>query len=132
MWQWFPPRPWFLVQVEDFLNPRTELSGFHVCIDKGTFDAISLNPDRAAEKRKQYVGALSRVLGVKGFFLITSCNWTTEELLNEFREGNWLCCSSTCFLRLKAPDPAFRWCCSVSLSHSWELPAFLPLVTLVL
>ncbi|XP_054585130.1 EEF1A lysine methyltransferase 2 isoform X3 [Eptesicus fuscus] len=74
------------LKVEDFLNPRTELSGFHVCIDKGTFDAISLNPDHAAEKRKQYVSSLSRVLGVKGFFLITSCNWTTEELLNEFRE----------------------------------------------
>ncbi|XP_014649546.1 PREDICTED: protein-lysine N-methyltransferase METTL10 isoform X2 [Ceratotherium simum simum] len=54
---------------------------------KGTFDAISLNPDNAIEKRKQYVKSLSRVLKVKGFFLITSCNWTKEELLNEFSEG---------------------------------------------
>nr|XP_044605037.1 EEF1A lysine methyltransferase 2 isoform X2 [Equus asinus] len=54
---------------------------------KGTFDAISLNPDNALEKRKQYVKSLSRVLKVKGFFLITSCNWTKEELLNEFSEG---------------------------------------------
>ncbi|XP_074229536.1 EEF1A lysine methyltransferase 2 isoform X3 [Camelus bactrianus] len=78
----------FLVElVEDFLNPSTELSGFHICIDKGTFDAISLNPDNAVEKRKQYVKSLSRVLKVKGFFLITSCNWTKEELLNEFSEG---------------------------------------------
>ncbi|XP_024903275.1 EEF1A lysine methyltransferase 2 isoform X2 [Pteropus alecto] len=78
----------FLVElVEDFLNLSTKLSGFHVCIDKGTFDAISLNPDGAAEKRKQYVKSLSRVLNVKGFFLITSCNWTKEELLDEFSEG---------------------------------------------
>ncbi|KAM9052519.1 EEF1A lysine methyltransferase 2 isoform 2-T2 [Megaptera novaeangliae] len=78
----------FLVElVEDFLNPSTKLSGFHICIDKGTFDAISLNPDNAIEKRKQYVKSLSRVLKVKGFFLITSCNWTKEELLNEFSEG---------------------------------------------
>ncbi|XP_069422943.1 EEF1A lysine methyltransferase 2 isoform X1 [Ovis canadensis] len=75
------------LKVEDFLDPSTKLSGFHICIDKGTFDAISLNPDNAIEKRKQYVESLSRVLKVKGFFLITSCNWTKEELLDEFSEG---------------------------------------------
>ncbi|XP_051001414.1 EEF1A lysine methyltransferase 2 isoform X1 [Acomys russatus] len=75
------------LKVEDFLNLSTKLSGFHVCIDKGTFDAISLNPDNAVEKRKQYVMSLSRVLEVKGFFLITSCNWTKSELLDVFREG---------------------------------------------
>ncbi|XP_036121165.1 EEF1A lysine methyltransferase 2 [Molossus molossus] len=75
------------LKVEDFLNLSTELSGFHICIDKGTFDAISLSPDNAVEKRKQYVRSLSRVLKAKGFFLITSCNWTKEELLNEFSEG---------------------------------------------
>ncbi|XP_042763986.1 EEF1A lysine methyltransferase 2 isoform X4 [Panthera pardus] len=76
------------LKVEDFLHLSTELSGFHICVDKGTFDAISLNPDSAIEKRKQYVKSLSRVLNGKGFFLITSCNWTKEELLNEFSEGS--------------------------------------------
>ncbi|XP_030876504.1 EEF1A lysine methyltransferase 2 isoform X1 [Leptonychotes weddellii] len=75
------------LKVEDFLNLSTKLSGFHICIDKGTFDAISLNPDNAIEKRKQYVKSLSGALNVKGFFLITSCNWTKEELLDEFSEG---------------------------------------------
>nr|XP_044997924.1 EEF1A lysine methyltransferase 2 isoform X3 [Jaculus jaculus] len=75
------------LKVEDFLNPSPELSGFHICIDKGTFDAISLNPDNAVEKRRQYVTSLSEVLKIKGFFLITSCNWTKEELLTEFSEG---------------------------------------------
>uniref|UniRef100_A0A8C3RNU8 EEF1A lysine methyltransferase 2 n=2 Tax=Chelydra serpentina TaxID=8475 RepID=A0A8C3RNU8_CHESE len=75
------------LQVKDFLTPSAELSGFQICIDKGTFDAISLNPDNAAEKRKQYVKSLCAVLKMEGFFLITSCNWTKEELLNEFREG---------------------------------------------
>ncbi|XP_077206165.1 EEF1A lysine methyltransferase 2 isoform X4 [Paroedura picta] len=73
--------------VEDILNPSDELSGFHVCIDKGTFDAVSLNPENAAEKRKHYVKSVHRVLKSGGFFLITSCNWTREELLNEFGEG---------------------------------------------
>ncbi|XP_039338998.1 EEF1A lysine methyltransferase 2 isoform X1 [Mauremys reevesii] len=75
------------LQVKDFLTPSAELSGFQICIDKGTFDAISLNPDNAAEKRKQYVKSLCTVLKMEGFFLITSCNWTKEELLNEFKEG---------------------------------------------
>ncbi|XP_057273363.1 LOW QUALITY PROTEIN: EEF1A lysine methyltransferase 2 [Pezoporus wallicus] len=75
------------LKVEDFLAPSAELSGFEICIDKGTFDAISLNPDNAVAKRKQYVRSLCSVLKPEGFFLITSCNWTKEELLNEFREG---------------------------------------------
>ncbi|XP_057237193.1 EEF1A lysine methyltransferase 2 [Malurus melanocephalus] len=75
------------LKVEDFLTPSAELSGFDICLDKGTFDAISLDPADAAGKRKLYVGSLSRVLKPEGFFLITSCNWTKEELLNEFREG---------------------------------------------
>uniref|UniRef100_A0A8C2SNM5 EEF1A lysine methyltransferase 2 n=1 Tax=Coturnix japonica TaxID=93934 RepID=A0A8C2SNM5_COTJA len=73
--------------VEDFLVPSAELSGFQICIDKGTFDAVSLNPDDAVGKRKQYVRSLCSALKPEGFFLITSCNWTKEELLNEFREG---------------------------------------------
>ncbi|NXC83565.1 EFMT2 methyltransferase, partial [Cercotrichas coryphoeus] len=75
------------LKVEDFLAPSAELSGFDICIDKGTFDAISLDPSDAVGKRKLYVGSLGRVLKPDGFFLITSCNWTKEELLNEFREG---------------------------------------------
>ncbi|NXA50976.1 EFMT2 methyltransferase, partial [Nothocercus julius] len=74
-------------QVEDFLAPSAELSGFEICIDKGTFDAVSLNPEDAVEKRKQYVRSLCSVLKPGGFFLITSCNWTKEELLSEFRKG---------------------------------------------
>uniref|UniRef100_A0A8D0BC76 EEF1A lysine methyltransferase 2 n=1 Tax=Salvator merianae TaxID=96440 RepID=A0A8D0BC76_SALMN len=79
--------PHVKLQVEDFLNPSDELSEFQICIDKGTFDAISLNPDNAVEKRKQYVKSLKKVLKPQGFFLITSCNWTKEELLKEFGEG---------------------------------------------
>ncbi|KAM9188332.1 EEF1A lysine methyltransferase 2 [Mergus octosetaceus] len=75
------------LQVEDFLAPSANLSGFQICIDKGTFDAISLNPDNAVGKRKQYVRSLRNVLKPEGFFLITSCNWTKEELLEEFKEG---------------------------------------------
>ncbi|NXY91419.1 EFMT2 methyltransferase, partial [Alcedo cyanopectus] len=75
------------LKVEDFLAPSAELAGFEICVDKGTFDAISLHPDDAVGRRKQYVRSLCTALKPEGLFLITSCNWTKEELLNEFREG---------------------------------------------
>ncbi|KAM4729663.1 EEF1A lysine methyltransferase 2 [Anableps anableps] len=71
----------------DFLNCRGELAGFDVCIDKGTFDAISLNPDNNKECKKLYVHTLKNALKDKGIFAITSCNWTKEQLLERFCEG---------------------------------------------
>uniref|UniRef100_A0A8D2MX63 Methyltransferase domain-containing protein n=1 Tax=Zonotrichia albicollis TaxID=44394 RepID=A0A8D2MX63_ZONAL len=62
------------LKVEDFLAPSAELSGFDICIDKGTFDAVSLDPSDAAGKRRLYVASLGRVLKPEGFFLITSSN----------------------------------------------------------
>ncbi|XP_034292305.1 EEF1A lysine methyltransferase 2 isoform X2 [Pantherophis guttatus] len=79
--------PYIKLLIEDILNPSDELSSFQICIDKGTFDAISLSPDGATEKRKQYVKSLQRLLRSNGFFLITSCNWTKEELCKQFEEG---------------------------------------------
>lgn len=71
----------------DFLNSQGELRGFDVCIDKGTFDAISLNPDNSKEGKKLYIQTLKDALKDKGFFSITSCNWTKEQLLERFTEG---------------------------------------------
>ncbi|TKC45602.1 hypothetical protein EI555_020926, partial [Monodon monoceros] len=48
------------IQEKSGYGLTNKLSGFHICIDKGTFDAISLNPDNAIEKRKQHVKSLSR------------------------------------------------------------------------
>ncbi|XP_069468144.1 EEF1A lysine methyltransferase 2 isoform X2 [Ambystoma mexicanum] len=73
--------------VEDFLNPSEELLAFDLCVDKGTFDAISLDPECAAEKRQRYLASLRRVLKDNGHFLITSCNWTREELISQYTEG---------------------------------------------
>ncbi|XP_044069287.1 EEF1A lysine methyltransferase 2 isoform X2 [Siniperca chuatsi] len=75
------------VKEMDFLNCQGELKGFDVCIDKGTFDAISLNPDNTTEGKKLYVQALKDALKDKGLFVFTSCNWTKEQLLNRFSEG---------------------------------------------
>ncbi|XP_067858832.1 EEF1A lysine methyltransferase 2 isoform X2 [Heptranchias perlo] len=75
------------LQVADFLHPLPNLSQYEICIDKGTFDAISLSPDHPAEKQSFYRQSLNSVLKDGGLFLITSCNWTKEELVNHFSEG---------------------------------------------
>ena len=75
----------------DFLSCSAELRGFDVCIDKGTYDAISLNPDKTEEGKGRYVQALRDALKEGGFFIITSCNWTKDQLLQRFSEGERRC-----------------------------------------
>ncbi|KAG7279901.1 hypothetical protein CRUP_021534 [Coryphaenoides rupestris] len=58
----------------------------HISV-KGTFDAISLNPEDTKEVRTRYVRALSGALKEGGYFVITSCNWTKEQLLQRFSPG---------------------------------------------
>ncbi|KAM9466569.1 EEF1A lysine methyltransferase 2 isoform 2-T2 [Clarias gariepinus] len=78
----------FLVELEqDFLNPCPELKGFDLCIDKGTFDAISLNPEDREMAKLQYLTSLKAALKPQGHFVITSCNWTKEQLLQIFSPG---------------------------------------------
>lgn len=57
---------------------------FKVAHDKGTYDAVSLNPDNPKDKREKYINAVREILVPGGLFVITSCNWTEDELLNHF------------------------------------------------
>ena len=65
-------------------------TGWDVVLDKGTFDAISLSGEkddggrRICEAYKERVVPLVREGGV---FLVTSCNWTEEELSAWFAGG---------------------------------------------
>ncbi|KAL8689530.1 MAG: hypothetical protein Q9218_004817 [Villophora microphyllina] len=63
---------------------------FDVVLDKGTFDAVSLNAETDADGRRVCEGYRDKVLPmvkVGGRFLVTSCNWTEEELRGRF-EGD--------------------------------------------
>ncbi|XP_038846480.1 EEF1A lysine methyltransferase 2 isoform X1 [Salvelinus namaycush] len=75
------------VKEVDFLSCSGELRGFDVCIDKGTFDAISLNPENTEEGKACYIQSLRGALKEEGLFVITSCNWTKEQLLQMFNQG---------------------------------------------
>ncbi|CAL4180656.1 unnamed protein product [Meganyctiphanes norvegica] len=61
------------------------LSGqYDICHDKGTYDAISLCPENPTEKRNAYIKNVSGLLNSNGVYIITSCNWVEDELLQQF------------------------------------------------
>ncbi|TDZ51787.1 Protein-lysine N-methyltransferase EFM4 [Colletotrichum trifolii] len=69
--------PW-----ETVLNGRHN-DGWDVVLDKGTFDAICLSDEKDAHGRRiceGYRGRALRLVKPGGLLLITSCNWTEEEL----------------------------------------------------
>ncbi|GJJ08266.1 hypothetical protein Clacol_002476 [Clathrus columnatus] len=55
-------------------------------LDKGTFDAIALSKPDASGKvpADSYPHRVARLLGPGGLFLLTSCNYTEEELRERF------------------------------------------------
>ena len=67
--------------------------GFDLVLDKGTFDAISLSGETMEWEGKDvrvveaYPGKVARMVKPGGYFLITSCNWTEQEVLRWFTEG---------------------------------------------
>ena len=61
-----------------------------VVVDKGTFDAISLSEERDGRGRRVCEGYKDRIVPLvrrRGLFLVTSCNWTEEELRGWFEGG---------------------------------------------
>lgn len=67
--------------------------GFDLVTDKGTFDAISLSPETIDQLGKDvrvcevYPGTVARMIKPGGYLLITSVNWTEEEIVRWFTEG---------------------------------------------
>lgn len=58
---------------------------YDICHDKGTYDAISLCPEEPQNKRLSYIKAIHNITKENGLFIITSCNWTSEELIGHFK-----------------------------------------------
>lgn len=67
--------------------------GFDIVLDKGTFDAVSLcdevDGDGAAQGRvcERYPAVARRLVRRGGFLVVTSCNWTEEEVVRWFTSG---------------------------------------------
>ena len=64
--------------------------GFEICLDKGTFDAIALCPDDALAKRAKYIDNVACLVKEQGGkLIITSCNFTENELAKHFQESEF-------------------------------------------
>uniref|UniRef100_A0A8D8LB50 Protein-lysine N-methyltransferase n=1 Tax=Cacopsylla melanoneura TaxID=428564 RepID=A0A8D8LB50_9HEMI len=74
------------LKVQDLLSSQVPTSVYHIAVDKGTYDAISLNPEDPASKRKTYIDNVHTMLKPEGLFIITSCNWTQAELFDHFSQ----------------------------------------------
>ena len=61
---------------------------FDICLDKGTYDAISLSPSDPEERKAEYVHSAATLLKSGGLLVIASCNWTEEELKKQFEPGS--------------------------------------------
>lgn len=57
---------------------------YDIVHDKGTYDAISLHPENPAEKRSTYIQHLFNLTANDGLLILTSCNWTEDELCKSF------------------------------------------------
>ncbi|KAJ5156098.1 hypothetical protein N7492_008901 [Penicillium capsulatum] len=65
-----------------------DVGGFDIVLDKGTFDAVSLAADaRDTRVCERYPGIARRLVRRGGFLVVTSCNWTEEELVSWFTRG---------------------------------------------
>jgi len=73
--------------VEDINNPTTPFNYFKIICDKGTFDAFMLYKENKSEKYVEYI--LKKIHNDGGYFIITSCNHTRNELISYFcKESN--------------------------------------------
>ncbi|GAB2288881.1 hypothetical protein Dimus_023188 [Dionaea muscipula] len=72
--------------VDDVLETKLERQ-FSLVMDKGTLDAIGLHPDGPL-KRFMYWDSVSKLLAPGGIVVITSCNSTKDELVQEVENFN--------------------------------------------
>ena len=79
--------------VLNILDKRrtSKMDKFDLLMDKGTFDAISLaktnlqsTGNTVNSPPNQYVDAVCEMLKPDGLLVITSCNWTHDELVQRF------------------------------------------------
>ncbi|KAM1061022.1 hypothetical protein PS2_025321 [Malus domestica] len=102
--------------VDDILETKLERQ-FQLVVDKGTLDAIGLHPDGSI-KRVIYWDSVSRLVASGGLLVITSCNSTKDELVQEVESFNQR--SATQVQETRKDPPKFQY-----LSHVRTYPTFM-------
>ncbi|XP_021737391.1 EEF1A lysine methyltransferase 2-like [Chenopodium quinoa] len=72
--------------VDDVLDTKLEKQ-FKLVMDKGTLDAIGLHPDGPI-KRLMYWDSVAKLVAPGGILVVTSCNSTKDELMQEVERFN--------------------------------------------
>jgi EEF1A lysine methyltransferase 2 len=97
---------WWPTSVNDKYG---NASGFDLVLDKGTFDAISLSSEtidvggRLKRIHEVFPRITVSLVNPGGFFLITSCNWTEEEVIKWFTTGEGVSGELEVFDRISYP-----------------------------
>ncbi|CAA6665431.1 unnamed protein product [Spirodela intermedia] len=86
--------------VDDILDTKLERQ-FNLVLDKGTLDAVGLHPDGHL-RRLAYWESVSKLVSPGGLLVITSCNSTKDELIQEADNFNQGQAAATA----TAPSPA--------------------------
>ncbi|XP_009360015.2 EEF1A lysine methyltransferase 2-like [Pyrus x bretschneideri] len=102
--------------VDDILETKLERQ-FQLVVDKGTLDAIGLHPD-GSTKRVIYWDSVSRLVASGGLLVITSCNSTKDELVQEVESFNQR--NATQVHETRKDPPKFQY-----LSHVRTYPTFM-------
>jgi hypothetical protein len=80
-----------LIHGDPATQPWWPVGGFDLVLDKGTFDAISLSSETITFPANTqyrvcelYPSKVLKMVKPGGFLLVTSCNWTEEEVIHWF------------------------------------------------
>ncbi|XP_034475918.1 EEF1A lysine methyltransferase 2-like [Drosophila innubila] len=70
--------------IEDLtLSKAPRIGTYNIVHDKGTYDTVSLYPENPDEKLANYLATVAKLLRNKdSLFIITSCNFTEDELIS--------------------------------------------------
>ena len=78
-------------QIQRWWPSSSSGSGFDLVLDKGTFDAISLSSETITDPNgtqrricELYPSKAIQMVKLGGFLLVTSCNWTEDEVVRWF------------------------------------------------
>lgn len=91
--QKYPDGPFEFEQVDLLLKDQKFLNNkFDIILDKGTLDAIALNQDPLPEFGNKigmevYASQVKQMMNPNSILLITSCNFTEEELIKIITEN---------------------------------------------
>jgi SAM-dependent methyltransferase len=85
----------FQYDLNDYAKQKPEISGennpllihspYEIIHDKGSYDAIQTYENIVVDN---YYDVLNQILAPNGYFLITSCNYTKDELMKYFLKPN--------------------------------------------